>query len=79
MTNNVNLSESEKTLHILKYYINGLTDSDGGGFLCLNGMKEFDDIISKPSKRSFAKYTFDDLSADIDKLVANTESKCPKI
>lgn len=73
MANSVNVLDSGKKLRILKNYINGLTDKKG--FLCLKGYKDFDDIISKPSSDSFKKYTFDNLTADIDKLVKNTRGK----
>lgn len=74
MANTLNVSNAEKQLCILKYYINGLLEPDG--FPSLKGFKDFDDIISKPSSNSFKDYTFEGLSADIAEMVENADGKC---
>lgn len=69
MADHANASDSEKRRLILKEYINYL--ETGQKFSDLKSLKGFRDIIAKPKSKFFKKYTFDDLSTDVAKLVAN--------
>ena len=66
MANQMNVSISERPLRILKFYISERKKEKE--FRCLKGLKDFEEIGSKLKQNT---YTFDDLTNDIKKLVAN--------